>query len=660
MESRVKPVALFAASLAALSGVHDANAGPAPTVHPALYDAIAGMPEGTWKQMSVNTFKSVWTPASQRPLFNPVSGSNPTPHKIIAAWSGYGWDTRRGDLIIYGGGHGNYSGNDVYRWRSSTLKWERIALPTEVVRIPVNDASWESVDGPDNSPNSAHTYDNHLYLPIVDRFLTFGGANFNTGGPYLHEKENQPGTYRVTGPYFFDPSRGDGDKVGGQTGSHVQRVFPYPEVVGGQMWENRDIHKHLAGSTLPRNHINGCTAYTEEGGRDVVYLSGGSDRHLYRYMVGDVANPASDRIAKVGHAYYSPSGQLTCALDAASGLFVKTGPHTKPFVFWDMATAGATNRDKPVAFNDSINTFVNWLNANNLKLAKCAIDHDPRRGEFLLWCGGGSVWSLRPPLGKGVTGWAMQRLVSGGATPSLAVQTGILGKWRYIPGYDAFIALQDSTLGNVWVYKPAGWQGGVATLSVESPNLAPTVEMLSAADADNLVPGDTAVFTAAASDQDGDVQRVQFYLEDELIGETYTKPYSVSWRPAKPGAYTLTARALDNNGAESVTSATHVVVKRERNRKPVVAFADLADGGRHPFAPLQLAVDASDADGRPERVEYFVNGVQVGRGYSAPWRVEWTPPTPGLYEVTAMAIDNRDAVSEPTTILLTIGEAGSE
>lgn len=554
MKTPLKSLALLVAVVGAGAQIATTAAAPVPAIHAPLHDAIELIPEGSWSQVSANTFSAVWAPASQRPLYN-ISGGNPTPHKIISAWSGYGWDTRRGDLIIYGGGHGNYSGNDVYRWRSSTLKWERVALPSEVVQIPSIRGAWESVDGPVSSPNSAHTYDNNLYLPVVDRFVTFGGASFNTGGIYLIENENQPDTYRATGPYFLDPSRADGEKVGGLTGSHVQRVSPYPDIVGAGLWKNRDIRKHLAGSPLPKSHINGCTAHDVENGHDVVYISGGRERNLFRYEVGDIDDPLSDRIEKVGLWYFGATGQMTCALDQSAGIFLKTGPATKPFTYWDLAVPSATNRDKVVQINKSINTFLGWLTANNFKITNCALDHDPVRGQFLMWCGGGTVWSILPPVDKGTVGWELEQLPNAGTSmPTRATGTGILGKWHYIPGYDVFIALQDPTQGNVWVYKPLGWQIG-------NRNTSPSVEIATPAAGANLPPGAPVVITAQADDTDGPVERVEFYLDDLMIGSAFYEPYSISWTPMNLGAYSLTARAFDNTGAMSVTSATHVLVK---------------------------------------------------------------------------------------------------
>lgn len=654
--------ALLWVGMPCLVAAQSALAAPAPTIHPALYNAISAMPAGSWKQVNANSYSSVWTPASQRPLYN-SAGRNPTPMKIIGAWSGYGWDTRRGDLVIYGGGHANYPGNDLYRWRGSTLKWERMSLPSEIVAVPEIKNSHETIDGPLNSAGSAHTYDSNLYLPNVDRFLTFGGALFNTGSSYIIRQTD--GTFRMTGPYFVDPARADANKVGGLTGSHVKRVFPYPEVVGAQMWTNRDIHRYLAGSPLPRTHINGCTAYAEEGGRDVVYVSGGNERGLFRYTVGTIGNPASDKIEKVGRYAAGSTGQLTCALDPQAGLFVKSGPMTKPFTYWDLATASPTNADKAVVINASINAFLNWLTANSLKITHCALDHDPARSRFLVWCGGGSVWTLKPPADKGTAGWTMQRLQPTTAQqPSTVTGTGILGKWRYIPGYDVFIGLQDPTHGNVWVYKPQGWQAGTQMLAESTTfsvqNLSPSVELASDVET-SLASGEETLFTAQADDQDGSIQRVEFYLDDQKIGESASPPYTVSWRPGRPGAHTLTARAVDNNGAETVSSSRHVVVRRERNLPPTIALISPAVDTAYPSGTVvHLMSEARDADGRVMRVEYLVNGEQVGRATGSPWVLSWTPPEDGLYEITAIAIDNRDLTSEPAVLHVQIGDAPAE
>ena len=196
---------------------------------------LESLPEGNWLKANTNLFSDVWTPPHLRSL---NLQSNETPAKIIEAWSSFAWDSNRADLIIYGGGHANYSGNDVYRWRTSTRRWERASLPSEIMQD--DGGTWMAIDGPDNAPASAHTYDNTVFLKNLDKYLTFGGAAYNHGGGY--RRLTAKSTYRSTGPYLFDPSRADADKVGGTTGSHVQREGLGAGIIGGEMWENRDMY----------------------------------------------------------------------------------------------------------------------------------------------------------------------------------------------------------------------------------------------------------------------------------------------------------------------------------------------------------------------------------------------------------------------------------
>ena len=66
---------------------------------------------------------------------------------------------------------------------------------------------------------------------------------------------------------------------------------------------------------------------------------------------------------------------------------------------------------------------------------------------------------LTPPSTPSTEGWVLTaQRTPAGAVPSTEVGTGILGKWKYAPNLDAFVALQGNTAGNVWIYKPVGWR----------------------------------------------------------------------------------------------------------------------------------------------------------------------------------------------------------
>jgi hypothetical protein len=454
------PMAVLAAVAVVTSVTLEAQdtAVPSYVASSPLTKVLQSLPEGGWARVNTNLFQDVWAPAELRPK---TYGEQP--RKIIDAWSSFAWDSNRGDLLLYGGGHANYSGNEVYRWRSRTQKWERASLPSDIALIP-GTAVYLPVDGADRAPSSAHTYDNSLFLPRADRFMTWGGAAFNSGTPYLRADASAEGGVRRTGPYLFDPAKANANRVGGSTGSHVKRSGSTSGIVGGNMWQNRDIYKHLAGQPLPGSHINGCTAYAQENGRDVAYVvarvGSTTQTNLYRYELVDVNNPSLDRVNVVGVYGNGTASQTSCSYDARKKLLVRTGSNGVPFQFWDLNTPGSSNKDQSVEVTGSLAVFRDWLTSRKVDIRYCALDFDPIRAHHVLWCGKGQLWALEGPSANVPYGWSIRQLpIATTEVPPGVVATGILGKWHYIPYFDAFVGLMDGQRGDVWVYKPLDWAG---------------------------------------------------------------------------------------------------------------------------------------------------------------------------------------------------------
>jgi hypothetical protein len=99
---------------------------------------------------------------------------------VIGAWSGGAADTSRNRLIIWGGGHNDYYGNEVYALNLS-------ADPVTLTRLnnssPPNAAGRFETVLSDGAPNSRHTYNGLTYVSKVDRMLAFGGVPAGrTGG----------------------------------------------------------------------------------------------------------------------------------------------------------------------------------------------------------------------------------------------------------------------------------------------------------------------------------------------------------------------------------------------------------------------------------------------------------------------------------------------
>jgi hypothetical protein len=85
--------------------------------------------------------------------------------------------------------------------------------------------------------------------------------------------------------------------------------------------------------------------------------------------------------------------------------------------------------------------------------------------------------------------------------------------------------------------------------------------------------GPTTVYiTASAADADGTVSKVQFYINNMLLGEDFSSPYGItSYEITIPGQYELTAKAVDNAGGVTTSDVITIGVHIDANQPPVVS-----------------------------------------------------------------------------------------
>jgi hypothetical protein len=96
------------------------------------------------------------------------------PASVIVAWGGAALDTQRSRLVLFGGGHSDYWGNEVYAFDIASLAWSRLTDPTVNPTLN-NDVNW------DGTPNSRHTYSGLAYIAHADRFFALGGSIAGNG-----------------------------------------------------------------------------------------------------------------------------------------------------------------------------------------------------------------------------------------------------------------------------------------------------------------------------------------------------------------------------------------------------------------------------------------------------------------------------------------------
>ena len=224
-----------------------------------LQGLLDATPAGGWVRVDTGSFNAVWPTGSTAVSSNPALVTANGAGALIYAWGGFAWDSTRGEMLLWGGGHANYAGNEMYGWDAATGAWERKSLPSRVY----------GTDNPPNSlivdhaaPQAAHPFDGNVYLPVNDMFINFLGPAFNTGD---RGKVVVNGVLSNSGPWMFDLQKADANKVGGTDGSGYD-----PATLGGNMWLNR--YGQSTGTEGPYAPYVGA-AYRTEGGKDVVYLT---------------------------------------------------------------------------------------------------------------------------------------------------------------------------------------------------------------------------------------------------------------------------------------------------------------------------------------------------------------------------------------------------
>lgn len=125
-------------------------------------------------------------------------------------------------------------------------------------------------------------------------------------------------------------------------------------------------------------------------------------------------------------------------------------------------------------------------------------------------------------------------------------------------------------------------------IQVVQPNVPPAVSLT--APINNAVfPAPASItFSAAATDSDGTIAKIEFFNGTTKLGETSTAPYQFVWSNVANGTYTLTATATDNAGASTTSGAVTVIV----NSRPTAASFSLSTPAGTPVAATLVGTDA--------------------------------------------------------------------
>ncbi len=190
--------------------------------------------------------------------------------------------------------------------------------------------------------------------------------------------------------------------------------------------------------------------------------------------------------------------------------------------------------------------------------------------------------------------------------------------------------------------------------NVSLPNQPPLVALASPADNATFTAPATVTLTADASDPDGSVTRVDFYVDTNLVGTVTSVPFSVTLTNLAAGSYALTAKATDNRDASTVSTPVTITVSTPgtaatlTNPQPLPSAANFQNFQftLNGTAGATYVVDAStnltawtpvatNTLSGPAGVVSFP--VPAGAGFVA-YRVHSTGSTPPTVQVTSITL----------------------
>lgn len=300
-------------------------------------------------------------------------------------------------MVIFGGGHGDYAGNELYAYgplEANSPTWNRLTNPS----IPAPNG----VARLNGYPVSRHTYDTLVYLPTVNKMLCIGAPGYYQGGSNFN----------------------------------VSDIFDFAvNPASANPWSTNDTAFPAFGGG-GTGTINLLSAYNSTTGKSWS-LGSGNGQALGAYDV------ASGTWSSTSHDNAQSAANRKAAIDPTRNLFVFQG------------TAGAVrvlNLASPTTpiYSPTV-TGTGPADGNNV------LDWDAAGNRFVAWdLVAKTIYFLTPGANpaSGGDAWVWTSATpAGGATPAAATGNGTYGRFRMNNSALRGIVLMPTAANSMCFYK---------------------------------------------------------------------------------------------------------------------------------------------------------------------------------------------------------------
>ncbi|MCR6642523.1 MAG: Ig-like domain-containing protein [Sporocytophaga sp.] len=204
---------------------------------------------------------------------------------------------------------------------------------------------------------------------------------------------------------------------------------------------------------------------------------------------------------------------------------------------------------------------------------------------------------------------------------------------------------------------PSGGHANVAEIefygTVQTVNQLPIISITSPVTNQSFAAPATITINTDVTDADDNVWKVEFYNGSTWLGSDFTAPYSYTWNNVPAGIYNITALAIDNLGASSSSTRNNIVVIA--NTAPSISITSpVTNQSFAAPANITITTEVTDAENNITKVDFYNGSTLLGSDLTAPYSYTWNNVPAGVYNITALVIDNQNATASSTRNNITV------